>query len=238
VTFPTVEATNETSITAAGTSHAVNLPASIAAGDLLLVILAGGGTNALQFNALGGWSELLDENVTFGAHVWYREADGAEGATVTFTSTASSRSAAISYRISGAEDPATQAPEISSVGTGTSNAPNPNTVTPTGGAKDYLWITFFANGSTEEADDDTWLNNAATNYSNPLQVTSGTGGTNVGAILGASQRTNNAASEDAVWPASSTDTSAAWRAFTIAVHPSSVVPVPPILAVMAPPVPV
>ena len=221
--FPVVQARNETSFTAAATSFACNLPASIASGDLLIVILASGGTNAQQFNTLTGWTELVDENNTFGVHAWYRLADGTEGATVTFTCTGSSRAASVSYRISGAENPATQAPQISTVATGTSAAPDPGTLTPTGGAKDYLWLTFFANGSIEEADDDTWLNNAATNYSNQLAITSGTGGTNVAAILGSCERTANATSENAVWPASSTDASAAWRAFTIAVHPATAV---------------
>ena len=87
--FPVVQARNETSFTAAATSFACNLPATIASGDLLIVILASGGTNAQQFNTLTGWTELLDENVTFGVHVWYRLADGTEGATVTFTCTGS-----------------------------------------------------------------------------------------------------------------------------------------------------
>lgn len=218
--FPAIQGTPaETSFTAVGTSFAVGLPAGIQAGETLVVLLAGGGTNALQFNTLAGWTELVDENVAFGLHVWYRIADGSEGATVTFTSTGSgSRGAAIAYRISDGHP--TQAPQISAVATGSGTAPDPAALSPTGGAKDYLWITFFAQGSTEEANDDTWLNNAATNYSNPLQVTSGTGGVNVGAILGASSRTANAATEDASWPSGSVDTSAAWRAFTLAVHPT------------------
>ncbi len=225
--FPVIEATNESAVTAAGTNHLVNLPAGIQANDLLVVVLAGGSV-ALPFNTLAGWTELLDENVAYGCHVWYRYATGATS-DPTFVSTGSSRSAAISYRISGAANPATQPPEISAVATGTSDAPNPNTVTPTGGAKDYLWITFFANGSGEEADDDTWCNNAATNYGGLLQKTGGVGGTNVNAILAASSRTNNAASEDAVWPAASTNVSRSWRAFTLAVHPApaAVAPVAP-----------
>jgi hypothetical protein len=226
VAFPVVEATNKSANTTAGTSHVVSLPTGIVAGHLLIALVASGGTNAQQFDVSGvGWSELVDENATFGMHVFYRWADGSEGSTVTFTCTGSSRTAHITYRISGAVNPATQVPQISAVSVGAaSNNPNPNTVTPTGGAKDYLWITFFANGGTEEADDNTWANNAATNYGNLLQSTSGTGGTNVGAVLASSHRTNNAASEDAVWPVGSTDISATWRAFTLAVHPAPPAP--------------
>lgn len=216
--FPVVETTAESAQTAQTTTHVVTMPSGIASGDLLLVFMAGGGT-AFTLNALTGWTELIDENAARGLHALYRQADGTEGASISLTSTVSDRSASIAYRISGAENPATQAPQISTVATGTSQAPDPSTCTPTGGAKDYLWFTLFTLAG-EEADDDTWTNNAATNYGNLLQKTSGTGGTNVGASIAVCHRTNNAASEDAVWPAASLDQSLAWRAFTVAVHPA------------------
>jgi len=236
VAFPVVEAANESTKTATtGTTHTVNLPTGIQAGDLLLVLInKGRATAAWSFNALAGWTELLDEAVAGGGYVAYRWADGTEGATIGLTG-AADRSAHITYRVSGAENPATQAPEISAVATGTSNAPNPNSLSPTGGAKDYLWLTFFGTTTSEEADDDTWTNNAATNYGSLLQKTSGTGGTNVGACVASSVRTNNAASEDAVWPAASLDASLGWRAYTIAIHPAPPPPPgPPVVAVMAP----
>lgn len=214
--FPAIQGTPAESAQAATTtSHVVALPASIAAGELLLVIMAKDAT-ATTINALAGWNELIDENVARGLFVAYRTATGGEGASVTFTSAAAIRSAAIAYRISGQN--ATLIPQISAVATGTSQAPNPNSLAPLGGAKNYLWFTLFTLAG-EEADDDTWTNNAATNYANLLQKTSGTGGTNVGASLAVCNRTNNAASEDAVWPAASIDVSLGWRAFTIAIHP-------------------
>lgn len=228
MSFPVVEATNESATTSAGTSHTINLPTGIVAGDLLLIFL-GKGSVAATIDALAGWTELLDENQARGGYVAYRWADGTEGATIDLTSSASTKSASVAYRISGAENPATQAPEVSSVGTGTSNAPNPNSLSPAGGAKDYLWLTFFILGGTgEEADDDSWCNNAATNYGNLLQKTSGIAGTNIGAYIASCERTNNAANEDAVWPAGSTDQSLAWRAWTVAVYPA-VVLFPPFL---------
>ncbi|MGH9249156.1 MAG: hypothetical protein ACRD0W_06535 [Acidimicrobiales bacterium] len=221
MTFPIVEGTNESANTATAATIDVSLPASIAAGELLLVVVAKGGSGtAAGVNAETGWTELVDEAVLRGAFVAYRQADGGEGATVQFDTSQVNRSAHMAFRISGAEAVGTQPPEISAVATGTSAAPDSNTCTPTGGAKDYLWLTFFTQAG-EEADDDTWVNNAATNYGNLMQKTSGIGGTNVGANLGLSRRENNAASEDAVWPAASTDQSLAWRAFTIAIHPAA-----------------
>ena len=214
MTFPVVETRNESSLATAGTSHVVTLPTGIAAGDLILILLDKGST-AATFNALAGWTEVVDENLANGITVWVRKADGTEGATVTFTSSASTRSAHTSYRISGAADPAVRLPELSTVATGSSTTPNATTCTPTGGAKDYLWITFFGRGG-EEADDDTWVTGTPTNYGTLLQKACGVAGTNLGGMISSAERTNNAASEDA---GAFTCATGAWRAYTIAVHP-------------------
>jgi len=217
VAFPVVETTNESSLATAGTSHIVSLPSGIVAGNLILVLLDKGSTSA-SFNALAGWTEIVDEALANGIAIWAREADGTEGATVTFTSTASTRSAHISYRISGAADLLTQQPQVGTVVTGTSVSPTAGATTPTGGAKDYLWITMFGTAG-EEADDDTWVNSAPTNYGTLIQKACGTAGTNLGGMIGSAHRTANAASEDA--GTFNKDVSSAWRAYTVAVHPAS-----------------
>jgi hypothetical protein len=231
VAFPVVETTNESSVNTAGTSHAVTLPTGIVSGNLILILLDKGST-AATMNALAGWTELVDENAGNGITIWYRQSDGTEGATVTFTSSASTRSAHASYRISGAENPATQAPQLSTVATGTSVNPNATTCTPTGGAKDYLWITMFGMAG-EQADDNTLVTTTPTNYGTTIEKTCGTAGTNLGGMIGSAHRTANAASEDAgAWTAID---NAAWRAYTIAVHPGAAPPpAPPIVPVMAP----
>jgi hypothetical protein len=217
--FPTVQTTSEDSEATATTSHVYTLPASIAVGDLILIVAArGSGVSA--FNTLTGWTEIVDDGLANGVTVWARTADGTEGSTVTFTSAASTRSAAILYRISGAEPVATRAPEISTVATGSSTAPNATTVTPTGGAKDYLWISLFAR-SGEEADDDTWVTSAPTTpsaFSNLLQKACGVAGTNLGGMIAAAQLQSNAASMDA---GAFTCATGGWRAHTIAIHPRS-----------------
>lgn len=210
---PTVAGTNESAVTTAGTSHTVNLPASIAAGDLLIVLF--GHAVNVTLNALTGWSELVDDGVANGIGVLWRRADGTEGATITVVTSGSTKSCHISYRISGANN--TSAPAISTVATGTSAAPDPSICNP-GTSKDRLWITFFVQAG-EEADDDTWCNNAATNYGSLLQITTGTGGlpaTNCS--IASCVRTLTASSEDAVWPAATTDQSLGWRAHTIGIQ--------------------
>jgi hypothetical protein len=226
--FPVIQGTAETAIVASS-SHVINLPTGIVSGELLL-ILANAGTVVISFNALAGWTELLDEGIANGMVVWARQADGTEGATVTFTSTAAGRSASIAYRISSTELLATQAPQLSTVATGSSVSPNATTCTPTGGAKDYLWISFFGRDG-EEADDDTWTTAAPASYTGLLQVACGIAGTNQGGMVAAAQRSLNAASEDA---GAFTCATGGWRAYTIAVHPSSAaaLPIPDLL--MAP----
>ena len=214
---PLVRTENESATATAGTSHVVNLPSGIVAGDLILVLMNVGST-AATINALTGWTELLDEGVASGLYIAYRLADGTEGATITLTSSASTRDATITLRIANAQDPAVQAPQIGTTATGTSVSPDPPNVTPTGGAKDYLAVALFGNAG-EEADDDTWANTPPANYlpSPPFQKACGTTGVNLGGVIAAAYRSFNASAED---PGTfNQDASLAWRAQTIIVHP-------------------
>jgi hypothetical protein len=216
VAFPAVQGTPaESSTNTAGTSHVVTLPTGIQAGELLLVFIDKGST-AATFNALAGWTELLDENLANGIAILYRWADGTEGASITLTSSASTRSARIAYRIAGAANPGTTPPTLGTVGTGTSTTPNPGNCNP-GTAKDYLWFTLFG-GAGEEADDDTWCNSPPSTYGNLLQKACGTAGTNLGGKIAVAYKQANAASDDA--GTFSQDVSTAWRAYTVAVHPT------------------
>src|SRR5262245_43756750 len=214
--FPLVHAVAESNVTTAGTSHVINMPTGLKSGDLAVIIFAH--AVAVTMNALTGWTELVDTNSANAEKVIYRWCDGSEGATVTFTTSGNTKSASVTFAIVGAVDPATRAPELSTVATGTSTQPDATTCTPTGGAKDYLWIT-FAITAGEEADDDTWGGAAPTNFGNANYKTSdvaGVASTNVS--LQTAYRTNNAASLDAgAWSANAQ--SLAWRAWTLAVHP-------------------
>jgi hypothetical protein len=215
--FPIIEAVAESSTNTAGTSHVVNMPTGCWAGELVIVTLDKGSTSA-TVNALTGWSELLDEAAGNGLYIAYHVWDGTMGSTITLTTSANTRSAEIVYRISGAENPGTQAPQVGTTATGTSTTPDPPTTTPTGGAKDYLWIA-LAGMAGEEADDDTWGNTPPSTFgpTPPYQKSCGTAGTNLGGlILGASLQANASSQNPGTF---AVDVSAAWRAQTIAVHP-------------------
>lgn len=217
---PVVQGTPaETAVSTADTAHVINLPASIVSGELLLLVTAKGtpATTTL-FNALAGWTEVIDENVSLGMTIWARDATGTEGATVTMTSAANCRSASVAYRISGAA-PVSRLPELSTVATGSSTTPDATTCTPTGGAKDYLWVSCF-NRDGEEADDDTWVTAAPATpsaFGSLLQKACGIAGNNLAGMVATATLASNAASLDA---GAFTCATGAWRAFTIAVHPA------------------
>lgn len=227
--FPVVEGTAETAVTSAGTSHAITLPASIAGTDMVLILMDIGSTSA-TLNTLTDWGEILDESSANGLKILVYTGAGVPG-NPTFTSSASTKSASIAYRISGAEKTIT--PEIGSTGSGSSVNPDPPAVTPTGpangGAKDYLWLTMFGRAG-EEADDDTWTTAAPSGFTNLLQIACGTVGTNLGGMVAASQLQFPASSLD---PGTFTCATGAWRAQTIVVHPTTVAENPPPDTVMA-----
>jgi hypothetical protein len=231
VAFPAVVTSTESATATASTSHTVNLPGSLVVGNLIIICCNKGtpAASAWVFNSVAGYSELVDEDVTNGITIWARQVDGTEGATVTMTSTQSIRSAETAYQISGADYLAIQPPQLSTVATGTSVNPNATTCTPTGGAKDYLWITMFGMAG-EQADDDTLVTTAPTNYTGTeLEKTCGVAGTNLGGMVASAHRTANAASEDVgSWTAID---NAAWRAYTIAVHPLPPRPGGPVTAI-------
>ena len=220
--FPVIEGTAESSTNTAGTSHVITLPASIAATDLVLILMDIGSTSA-TLNALTDWTEDLDESSANGLKILRYTGTGVPS-NPTFTSSATTRSASIAYRISGADK--TIAPQIAgTTATGSSATPDPPSVTPTGGvSKSYLFIAFFG-AAGEELDDDTWSDTPPTNYlpSPPLQKACGTAGTNLGGMIAAASR--QLATGSAENPGTfAKDVSASWRAQTIIVHPA----IPPV----------
>jgi len=137
--FPVVEATNTSDDI--GTSHTVALPSGIEAGDLLIVLFASDGAEAVGFPNEGvDWIQLLNKSHTTVATLAmaYRIADGGEGASIEVTTPSSEISAHISLRISGYSG----TPECSAGIIGYSTLPDPDTLTPSWGSDDVLWVAF------------------------------------------------------------------------------------------------
>lgn len=216
--FPAVSTASETSVSTAADPHTVNRPAGVA-GRLVVVL---GATPTTQVAA---WPAGYTQFVNIGGAGYriiaaYHYDDGTEGSTISVDMAASTKAAWLALSLAGAQNPATQPPEAVEGSTQITANYNPPALTPTGGAKDYLWIACLAQAG-EEADDDTWCTAGPTNYlpATPRQVTSGTGGAaSSNASLAEANRQLNAASEDpgTFTAAQSLSTIGA----TIAVHPA------------------
>jgi hypothetical protein len=146
--FPQVVASNTSSTSTDQTSHTVNLPTGIGAGDLLVVIFVTDGTPTVTFPGTPGvdWIEITNSggntpNTAAEIRIYYRVATGAEASTISVTTSNAQETAHVSLRIEG-HNSSTNAPEAASA-TGTDAAPNPPTDTPGGGVLDYLWIEAF-----------------------------------------------------------------------------------------------
>ena len=120
---PTPQATNVSDEFAANvTSHTVSLPADISSGDLLVVAFGCHGVENITWPE--GWTEIFNITEAGGATgtlaAAYRQADGEEGASITVGTGNVQQSGHCSWRITGHENPAIQAPEASTGATSAS----------------------------------------------------------------------------------------------------------------------
>lgn len=221
MTFPVDQARTPTQFTAAADPWTVNLP-TLSAGDLALMLFRANNANGAFAGGTppSGWTALVNNNTSDASndvtHILYRWCDGTEGASVSVDLSGTAKGATIVYRITGAENPSTQAPEVSTVAVGTGANADPTGVTPTGGSKDYLWIVFAG------ADGEGITYTAPTNYGNTENTNSGVDGAASGNLcIGSASRQLAAASED---PGAFTNgaPTTGWTAYTVAIHPGAV----------------
>ena len=201
--FPDVQATNNS--TGSGTSHTVSLPSGISVGDLLVCFFATDGDNTIT--NWGGFTEIhsASNGTAASLHVAYKIAVGSD--TLTVTTSSSEVSAHITYRITGHDT--VQMPEASTGAQATTQYPDPDSLDPTGDAKDFLWIAVMGNDRTATTtvyptnfDDDQVANSEGSN-----------GGCNVAACT----YSNNATTMN---PGQFTMSAVEqWCAVTVAVHP-------------------
>lgn len=148
--FPTIVATGGGNSGANTTTHTVNLPdGSDVQGRLLIVVMGVDGTVTLTWPA--NWVLLYTlsaEGLTGEAR--YKIIDGTEGyaatnATIGVTSGAASEGSAHNAYLIAGHDSSTNPPEDGTALSAGTADPNPPACTPTGGAKDYLWIAATSN---------------------------------------------------------------------------------------------
>ena len=206
--FPQKADTNSSVNDGGGTSHTVSLPANIDADDLLIIFFATDGDNTVtDWDGFTGFFNLSNATAS-SLSIGWKKATGSEGATVTLTTSSSEKSAHVSWRITGAEDPDTQAPEASTGVTTNSQFPDPDLLTPTGGAKDYLWIAVEGND-----DDDTATVFPLPDH-NETSTASGSGSCSVGVCA-------DELNQASLNPSTFTIPTEQWVACTVAVHPVS-----------------
>ena len=204
--YPQVETTNTSAETSSGTSHTVNFPASIAAGNTLLCFFGTDGDNVCTFPA--GWTKIVDEDRFSISHlsVAWKKATGSESGTFTVTTSSSEQSAHVTYRISGATDPSTTPPQAT-VANGSSTTADPPNLEPTGGSKEYLWFVCETHGTGDDP------GTVPSGYGNALNADG------AGVNTGTGRKEATASSEN---PGTFgiTDT-ISWIACTVAVHPTA-----------------
>lgn len=242
--FPAVEATSNLIAgvanggTSAATTHTVRVPLDVSAGALLMIVGRSMAAGTISISTeLGTWTIVQDssdasDDVTFWAYL-PTAAAGTEDSTDITVTHGSGKFAAVALSITGAADPAVTPPQSSTVAVGTGSNPGPTTATPTGGAKDYLWIAAYGADGEHTIPPTT----VPANYNPEIACHTATAGA-VGLNGGVATVTRqlNAASEDPGTWTTSVAVNSGWTAWTFAVHPAPAGP-PEVIpdVVMAPP---
>lgn len=186
---------------------------SPSAGDLLVLFPRTAAASTLT--AFTGFTQLTKQNGDASDddnYIFYRLCDGTEGTTGSIDWTAALKGASSTFLITGAADPATQAPEFT-VAVGTTANADPPAITPTGGSKDYLFLLFLG------MDSETATATPDAAYTGDDAQNSGTGGavaTNC-MIWTASRQATTTSENPAAWTSSAPANG--WTAFTVAIHP-------------------
>lgn len=169
------------------TNHVVSLP-TFAAGELAIVLVAiNGGSNATTYPA--GWTKVLGATANNIGGAWgYRICDGTEGSSITVTTPSAAPSAHLVYRIQGHGSTA-QIPQAGTNVAAVTAAPDPPSRTPTGGAKNYLWLAYVM------ADSGYVVTAPSADYTDLVTADSGAGA-NLAAAISSFRRELNAASEN------------------------------------------
>lgn len=209
--FPVIESVTETTFASDTTAHVVSMPASVNAGDALIVIFTNDGSATVTTPS--GWTQLytLANGTALTGGAYAKVASGSEGGgTVDFVTSATESASAQCYRISGWHGLITgvEAGTAGSITTGTTA--DPPSLSPSWGALDTLWLATCHTSTTQT------ISSGPTSYTNLTQTTSGSGTTFAQTI--SARRNNNTATEDPdVFTTSGTGASKVYN--TLAIRP-------------------
>ena len=198
--FPQVVDEGTSEETGNVTTHDVAI-GSPSSGELVLVYFFCDGIPTITVP--DGWSTLENETGTaIATAAFWKVATGSEGATVTVTTSAGESSAHKYYRISGFS--AVESEYSSNLGG------NPPSLTPSGGAKDYLWLAFDGRDGNPAKE----YTGFPANYVETGSLVQENATAGVAIAWG--RRELNAASED---PGAFTVDSDSGSSITVAIHP-------------------
>jgi len=201
------------------TTHNVTMPATVDAGDLLIVLFSNDGSATVTDpDGAGAWTQIstqVDSGNNIRGSVWAIDAAGTEdGTNVNFQTSATERATSQVYRIPASLWEGNIASvAAASVDNGSGTAPNPPNFDPAGwGTENTLWIAYAATSSH------TSITSYPTNYTNGTFNISNAGGGNAEASTFSARRAIRAAAED---PGAFTlgGGNAPGVSFTIAVRP-------------------
>jgi hypothetical protein len=215
--FPSTLSITQTSFASDATAHLVAMPAVVDADDLLIILFSSDGTPTITNPT--GWTQKLNNSASDGSVlVTCKDAVGNEdGTTVDVVTSVGEHAAAQVYRISAWGGDVVADVEISTSATGSSPNPDPDSLTPTWGAKDTLWIALAGLGTERAA------TAYPTNYTDGTSTLSGgAGGVGTRTAMHTARRQLNAVSDD---PGTFTlEATAVWRAATLAIEPAEAPP--------------
>ncbi len=208
---PVVASVTETAFGTDTTDHYVSMPATVNAGDLLIVLFTNDGGDTVTTPT--GWTDLASDTrgTAVRLSVYYKIAAGTEGGTtVNFATSGSEQAAAQVYRITNWHG--TTPPEISTAATGTDTAPDPASLNPAGwDVADTLWLAVAGQNRGDQSGTTAY----PASYTDGISTLSSDG--NKSCRTHSARRVLAAASED---PGAFTiPVSEQWIAFTIAVRP-------------------
>ena len=211
--FPQVASITETSFSSAATSHAANYPATVNAGELLLIFASFNG--AVTVSATG-YTEMWDAQASsFVTGAAYKKAAaGSEGGgTIDVVTSVAATGAVKIYRITNFVDrPDASDADAAAVGTFNSGTQQASTTVTAGwGTEDNLFITVAATG-----DDDAAVSTYPTNYGNGVNTLS-EGGVDTSAAVGSARRELAASSDNA--GDFTLDSTEAWVLCAVVVRP-------------------
>jgi len=153
------------------TAHAVSMPATVAAGELLVAFIASDGSATVTTPA--GWTLLYStpQSTTARGSAYVKIALGTEGGTtVDFVTSAVEQMAAQVYRLTGAMAVLTHTVGTAVIGVAAGTTVDPPAVTAAWGASDNLFITCVANSGAQT------LVSGPSGWGTPVTTNDGGGG--------------------------------------------------------------